>query len=33
VSIDAAKELYAVVIDAQTLAIDWAATDELRAMP
>jgi len=33
VSIDAAKELYAVVIDAQTLAIDWAATDALRAMP
>jgi N-methylhydantoinase B len=33
VSIDAAKQLYAVVIDAQTLAIDWAATDALRAMP
>jgi N-methylhydantoinase B len=32
VSIEAAKELYGVVIDVETMAIDWAATEELRAM-
>jgi N-methylhydantoinase B len=32
VSIEAAKELYGVVIDVETMAIDWATTEELRAM-